>query len=85
MGMHRIESAAEQAESPRNALVEVALTPSQWQHIFLLLSQDGSERSRTLLEALSGWETAEKPLTPESGNGREWKPKNAPPTPDTGR
>jgi hypothetical protein len=85
MGMHRIESAAERAESPRDALVEVALTPSQWQHIFLLLSQDGSERSRTLLEALSGWETAEEPLTPENGHGREQGPRRAPSAPDIRR
>ncbi|NEA43394.1 hypothetical protein [Streptomyces sp. SID11385] len=58
--MYRIESAAEQAESPRDAQIEIALTPHQWQHVLLVLSQDGSGRSRELLEALAGWNSSEE-------------------------
>ncbi|MFB7114030.1 hypothetical protein [Streptomyces sp. NPDC056291] len=69
MGMHRIESAAEQAESPRDALIEVALAPRQWQHILLVLSQDGSDRSRVLLEVLSGWDAPSANGTTETATG----------------
>ncbi|MGW2088959.1 hypothetical protein [Streptomyces sp. NPDC001880] len=69
MGMHRIESAAEKADSPRDALIEVGLTPRQWQHILLVLSQDGSDRSRGLLEVLSGWDAPNATTEAEMGTG----------------